>query len=60
MKGLPYYDLFESIMRPRPTKLPDFPQSRIRQAMESYRVNEPQAAAIIGSLDSEGFALIQG
>jgi senataxin len=60
LKGLPYYDLFDSIMKPRPAKLPEISSSRIRQAMETYRVNEPQAGAILGSLDSEGFALIQG
>lgn len=58
--GLAYYDLFESIIKPAPVKLPTIPNDRIQKAMKSYSLNEPQAAAILGSLDTEGFALIQG
>jgi hypothetical protein len=28
--------------------------------MEAYNVNEPQAKAILGAMESRGFALIQG
>ncbi len=34
--------------------------SSVRRAMDTYRVNEPQAVAILSALNSTGFALIQG
>ncbi|KAG8890650.1 DEAD-box type RNA helicase [Tulasnella sp. 332] len=60
LMGLAYYDLYEGIIKPSPAELPAIPNDRIQRAMKSYSVNEPQAAAILGSLDTEGFALIQG
>lgn len=32
----------------------------INEAMVTYGVNEPQARAILGSLQTKGFSLIQG
>ena len=32
----------------------------IREAQHTYDLNEPQAKAVLGTLDVNGFALIQG
>jgi hypothetical protein len=32
----------------------------IQRAMKTYSVNEPQAAAILGAMQTEQFSLIQG
>ncbi|KAG9013563.1 DEAD-box type RNA helicase [Tulasnella sp. 427] len=60
LMSAPYYDLFDEIARPSPTKLPRISQQQVQKAMQAYKLNEPQATAILGSLDLEGFALIQG
>ncbi|KAF9516494.1 hypothetical protein BS47DRAFT_1483978 [Hydnum rufescens UP504] len=60
MVGLQYYDLFPSVVHPRKTELPIISPNRVRNCMATYRVNEPQALAILGSLDTQGFSLIQG
>jgi senataxin len=58
--ALPYYDHVESILR---AKLP--PPARVdkhvlEQTMKAYQVNEPQANAIVASMNTDGFSLIQG
>ncbi|KAF8443044.1 SEN1 N terminal-domain-containing protein [Boletus edulis BED1] len=58
--ALPFYDAFQSIMQPRISAMPHLDNHDIDQAMSTYRVNEPQARAILGSLRAEGFKLIQG
>jgi len=55
-----YYDLFETILRPRLLNVPKIERRDIERAMVRYSVNEPQATAILGSLQTEGFGLIQG
>ena len=60
LMALPHYDLLDSILRtelPRPGKVDS---DEIHKVMKAYNVNEPQANAILKSLDTEGFALIQG
>ena len=60
LMALPHYDLLDSILHtrlPRPSKVEP---SEIQRVMRTYNVNEPQANAILKSLDTEGFALIQG
>jgi len=60
LKGLPYYDLVEEILAARPS-LPIAPTKyEIEFTMKNYLVNEPQAAAIIGTSQNQGFSLIQG
>ena len=60
LKGLPYYDLVEEILAARPS-LPIAPTKyEIEFTMKNYLVNEPQAAAIIGASQNQGFSLIQG
>lgn len=45
---------------------PSLPQSSIvdpkalQQVVQQYKVNEPQAEAILKALDTDGFSLIQG
>ena len=55
-----YYDLFQTIMRPQLPALPKINQKDIEKTMKTYRINEPQAKAILGALESQGFVLIQG
>ena len=60
LKGLPYYDLVEEILAARPS-MPVRPSKHdLKFTMDAYAVNEPQAAAIVGACQSEGFSLIQG
>ncbi|KAG6820177.1 hypothetical protein H0H93_004308 [Arthromyces matolae] len=58
--AVPYYDHFSTILTPRPLKLPNLKEKDIKEIIASYRVNQPQAKAILSSLSSEGFVLIQG
>ncbi len=58
--ALPHYDVLDSILYtrlPRPSKVEP---GEVQRVMKTYNVNEPQANAILKSLDTEGFALIQG
>ncbi|KAI6122505.1 SEN1 N terminal-domain-containing protein [Pisolithus croceorrhizus] len=60
LMGLPYYDLFSTVMQPRLSGHPHLDGREVQDTMTNYRVNEPQARAILNSLQTEGFALIQG
>ncbi|KAH7909030.1 SEN1 N terminal-domain-containing protein [Hygrophoropsis aurantiaca] len=60
LKGLPFFDLSQTILQPSIAALPTLDSREVRQTMTTYSVNEPQAKAILGSLRVEGFALIQG
>jgi hypothetical protein len=62
LKGLPYYepDLLADILSGRAARIPRLTSSAIDDAMDAYNVNEPQAKAILGAMESKGFALIQG
>jgi len=60
LKGLPYYDLVEEILAARPSMPIKATQQELRFTMDAYSVNEPQAAAIVGACQNEGFSLIQG
>jgi ATP-dependent RNA/DNA helicase, senataxin len=60
LKALPYYDFHHQVMRPRPADIPQLPAAQIEQAMKAYQVNEPQAIAILGSMRTDGFSLVQG
>ena len=57
--ALPYYDLSDVIFNPKLTKVA-IDKREVRASMEKYGVNEPQAGAIVGALNTEGFSLIQG
>lgn len=58
--ALPYYDMADFILRPKLSDPVMASFSDIQQAMSSYQVNEPQAKAIISSMKTKGFTLIQG
>jgi len=60
LKGLPYYDLCDSVLQSRPNKPMDINDSDADRMLSLYDVNRSQAKAIMGSYNSEGFSLIQG
>jgi senataxin len=62
LKGLPYYGqgLLADVLAGRSAVLPKLLDREIAEAIKSYDVNEPQARAILGAMDVNGFALIQG
>jgi senataxin len=62
LKGLAYYEpsLLTDILAGQAAKMPRLTSSAIDSAMEAYSVNEPQAKAILGAMETQGFALIQG
>lgn len=60
LMGLPYYDLFQTVMDPPRRALYNVSAREVNEAMVTYGVNEPQARAILGSLQTKGFSLIQG
>lgn len=57
--ALPYYDLVDVILNPKLNKAA-IDRREVRASMEKYGVNEPQAGAIVGAMNTEGFSLIQG
>ncbi|KAK9478537.1 SEN1 N terminal-domain-containing protein, partial [Lipomyces japonicus] len=60
LQGLPYYDLCDSILEAKPAKNIRSETSKVRKAQATYKVNAPQAGAIIAAMESQGFTLIQG
>jgi len=48
------------ILQPQLKPSPRPNSNDVSRTMSSYRVNEPQANAILSSLSSNGFSLIQG
>ncbi|KAI0335924.1 hypothetical protein GY45DRAFT_1316694 [Cubamyces sp. BRFM 1775] len=60
LMALPYYDLLDSVLHTRLAKPARIDSSEVQRVMDAYKVNEPQANAILKSLATEGFALIQG
>lgn len=58
--SMPYYDLLDEILQPSRHGKPELDGVLIDRAMKAYRVNRPQAAAIIGAMTTLGFSLIQG
>jgi senataxin len=60
LKGLPYYDLVEEILVARPSMPVKPTNHELQFTMDAFSVNEPQAAAIVGACQNEGFSLIQG
>ena len=60
LMALPYYDLLDSVLYTQLPKPARVDASEVQRVMSAYKVNEPQANAILKSLATEGFALIQG
>lgn len=60
LKGLPYYDLQSDVLNALPSSGEKPSSARIEKTVNNYNVNVSQAKAIISSLSSPGFSLIQG
>lgn len=60
LMGLPYFDLVDMILRPELPKPQTASADEVRQTMAAYKLNEPQAKAILTSMNTDGFVLIQG
>jgi len=60
LKGLPYYDLVEEILAAKPSTPVQPTERELKVTMDAYAVNKPQAIAIVGACQKEGFSLIQG
>lgn len=60
MLCMQYYDLRDEILTAKPSELEEHSETAIAKTKEAYDVNEPQAKAIISSVSSTGFTLIQG
>lgn len=60
LKGLPYYDLCDEILKAEPSKPASIPESEAALMCEKLNVNVSQAKAILGTYASDGFSLIQG
>ena len=58
--AVPYFDSFDNILRPRLLPIPSVNRQDISRTMARHKLNEPQAVAILGSMQVDGFALIQG
>lgn len=58
--SLRHNDLLAFILRPSLSVSPQVASKDLRETMDAYKVNEPQAAAILKSLNTAGFSLIQG
>lgn len=60
LQGLQYYDLCDDILAAKPSPPVTITPQQASIMCQKLGVNESQAAAIIGSSQSEGFSLIQG
>lgn len=60
LKGLPYYDLCDEILKAEPSKPANISEAEAAAMCDKLNVNISQAKAILGSYASEGFSLIQG
>lgn len=60
LKGLPYYDLCDEILKAQPSKPAQISETEAASMCEKLNVNISQAKAILGSYATEGFSLIQG
>ncbi|ODV84733.1 hypothetical protein CANARDRAFT_28879 [[Candida] arabinofermentans NRRL YB-2248] len=60
LRGLPYYDLADSIVKAVPTTPVKLDNQQIQSMKKLYEVNDSQALAIAGTIQNDGFSLIQG
>ena len=60
LQSVRYLELFPEILQPSPPPIPPVDPRQLQRTMTAYKTNEPQAKAIIGSLQTRGFSLIQG
>ncbi|CAZ80539.1 unnamed protein product [Tuber melanosporum] len=57
---LKYYDLEQEILAAKPSSLEEPTEKQIVRTRGLYKVNEPQARAILSAVKNTGFTLIQG
>ncbi|KAG0038349.1 DEAD-box type RNA helicase [Podila clonocystis] len=56
-----YFELCETILKPTNQIPQKPPQNTVQKIMDTYKVNTPQAQAIVGAIEkAHGFTLIQG
>ena len=60
LMALPYYDLWEEIVKAKPSPLLEYPDSEIQPIVRTYDVNPAQARAVRSAIDNDAFTLIQG
>ncbi|KDR82678.1 hypothetical protein GALMADRAFT_220668 [Galerina marginata CBS 339.88] len=58
--SLQYNDICNFILRPLLPSASEVDSKDLRETMEAYKLNEPQAMAILKTMNMQGFALIQG
>ncbi|KAF9561362.1 hypothetical protein CPC08DRAFT_750035 [Agrocybe pediades] len=58
--SLQYNDICDFILQPMLTKTTAVDRKDLKETMDNYGLNEPQASAILKSMKTEGFSLIQG
>lgn len=60
LMGMNHYDWADAVYKPQigTPMTPTEPQ--IRKAMVAHKLNYPQARAVVSSLETRGFSLIQG
>lgn len=58
--SLQYNDLCDFILRPILPKASEPEPRDVSEIMRTYKLNEPQAIAILAALKTDGFTLIQG
>lgn len=60
LMALQYYDLFDEIIRAKPSPILDYKEEVLRPIEKTYNVNLAQAKAVKSALDNDAFTLIQG
>ncbi|AOA62748.1 Putative helicase and subunit of the Nrd1 complex [Komagataella phaffii] len=60
LKGLPFYDLSDKIVKAKSAEPFNIDDTTLQETMVKFRVNKSQAQAIAGASTSSGFSLIQG
>ncbi|KAF8158282.1 SEN1 N terminal-domain-containing protein [Crassisporium funariophilum] len=60
LMSLQYNDICDFILRPSLPIAAEVDAKVLKDTMDIYKINEPQATAILKALDTSGFSLIQG
>ncbi|KAJ9603337.1 DEAD-box type RNA helicase [Cladophialophora chaetospira] len=60
LKALQYYDLYDEIIRAKPSPILDYKDEVLRPIEKTYNLNFAQAKAVKSALDNDAFTLIQG
>ncbi|KAF5369282.1 hypothetical protein D9758_002689 [Tetrapyrgos nigripes] len=55
-----YYEFAQQILQPSLSPIPNLDTAHVKQTMEKYKLNEPQALAVLSATRTNGFGLIQG